>query len=178
MKKLFVLLLLALLVYLEGCSMVSDNFSHNQTISENKVYPVHCHVSDAHGAPMRNIIVILSYDSSLYSDGFGTGKKYSIRNTKTDENGNFSMPLNRSIQYNFLTSEPGFSLKNNLYSNGSVLFPSNTECLLKTTVSTSQPDQVPAIKSDYPSVKELNKKAGDASYWFANKMHDIFTRLF
>jgi len=181
MKKLFVLLLLALLVYLEGCSMESDNFSRNQTISENEVYPIHCHVSDAHGTPMRYTIVTISYDSSRYSGGFGPGKNYRVMNTRTDENGNFSMPLNRSIPYNFVISEPGFSPLQNPYSYSTVLFPSNNECIIKPDVSTSQPAPVPAIKSnweDYPSVEELNKKAGDAAYWFANKIHDIFTRIF
>jgi len=183
MKKFFVLLLLAMFVTLTGCTSESGNSSSisNQTTSEKQLQTVHCRVFDAIDRPMSDAIITISYDPSKYSEGFITGRNESIRNTRTDENGNFSISLNRSITYNFTISESDFIPKRNPYSYSTVLIPLNNECILKPTFTALQPAPAPETKSDrvdYPSVEELNKKAGDASNWFANIVHDVFTRIF
>ena len=183
MKKFFVLLLLAMLVTITGCISESGNSSSisNQISSEKQLQTVYCRVFDAIDRPMSDAIITISYDPSKYSDGFIPGKNESVRNTRTDENGNFSISLNRSIQYNFTISESGFIPKRNPYSYSTMLIPLNNECILKPTFTALQPAPAPETKSDradYPSVEELNKKAGDASNWFANIVHDVFTRMF
>lgn len=183
MKKFFVLLLLAMLISITGCTSESGNFSSisNQTGSEKQFQTIHCRVFDAIDTPMSDAIITISYDPSRYSDGFIPGRNDSVRNTRTDENGNFSISLNRSIQYNFTISESGFIPRRNPYGYSTMLIPLNNECILKPTISALQPAPVPAIKSDwadYPSVEELNKKAGDAAICFAYIVHDVFTRIF
>ncbi|HJX56911.1 MAG TPA: carboxypeptidase-like regulatory domain-containing protein [Methanoregula sp.] len=183
MKKIFVPLLLAMLVIITGCTSESGNSSSisNQTISEKQLQTINCRVFDAIDRPMSNAIITISYDPSKYSDGFIPGRNDSFRNTRTDENGNFSISLNRSIQYNFTISESDFIPKRNPYSYSTMLIPLNNECILKPTFTALQPDPAPETKSDradYPSAEELNKQAGDASNWFANIVHDVFTRIF
>ena len=183
MKKIFVLVLLAMLVIITACTSESGNSSSisNQTSSEKQLQTINCRVFDAIDRPMSNAIITISYDPSKYSDGFIPGRNESVRNTRTDENGNFSISLNRSIQYNFTISESDFIPKRNPYSYSTMLIPLNNECILKPTITALQPAPAPETKServDYPSVEELNKQAGDASNWFANIVHDVFTRIF
>jgi len=183
MKKFYVLLLVAMLVTITGCTSESGNSSSisNQTGSEQQLQTVNCRVFDAIDRPMSDAIITISYDSSNYSDGFIPGRNESVRNTRTDENGNFSISLNRSIPYNFTISESDFIPKRNPYSYSTMLIPLNNECILKPTITVPQPAPAPETKSDradYPSVEELNKQAGDAANWFANIVHDVFTRIF
>jgi len=183
MKKFYVLLLLAMLVTIAGCTSESGNSSNilNQTSSEKQLQTINCRVFDAIDRPMSDAIITISYDPSKYSDGFIPGRNESVRTTRTDENGNSSISLNRSIQYNFTISESDFISKRNPYSYSTMLIPLNNECILKPTITALQPAPAPETKSDradYPPVEELNKKAGDASNWFANVVHDVFTRIF
>jgi len=118
MKKFYVLLLLAILATIAGCTSESGNFSSisNQTGSEKQLQTIYCRVFDAINKPMSDAIITISYDPSRYPEGFIAGRNDSVRNTRTDENGNFSISLNRSIQYNFTISEAGFIPKRNPYS--------------------------------------------------------------
>ena len=99
----------------------------NQTSSEKQLQTINCRVFDAIDTPMSDAIITISYDPSRYSDGFILGRNDSVRNIRTDENGNFSISLNKSIQYNFTISESHLIPKQNPFSYSTMLIPLNND---------------------------------------------------
>jgi hypothetical protein len=128
MKKLFIIIIiLSLFVYLAGCTSLSRNphaASSLQTISEKNLHTVNCTVFDANNMPMAYASIIITYNSSEYSDGFIYGSNLSVMIVKTDENGTFSLPLNKLVPYNFTVAKQrdGFS---------TLFIPTDDVCLIK-----------------------------------------------
>jgi hypothetical protein len=128
MKKLFIIIIiLSLFVYLAGCTSPSRNPPATpslQTISEKNLHTVNCTVFDANNMPLAYASITITYNSSEYSDGFIYGSNLSVMIVKTDENGNFSLPLNKLVPYNFTVAKQrdGFS---------TLFIPTDDECLIK-----------------------------------------------
>jgi hypothetical protein len=128
MKKLFIIIIiLSLFVYIAGCTSPSRNppATHSlQTISEKNLHTVNCTVFDANNIPLAYASITITYNSSKYSDGFIYGSNLSVMIVKTDENGTFSLPLNKLVPYNFTVARQrdGFS---------TLFIPTDDECLIK-----------------------------------------------
>jgi hypothetical protein len=164
MKKLLILLFLSLFVYLAGCISLPGDPSDtpsNQTISEKNLHTVNCRVFDVNNMPMGYASITITYNSSEYSDGFIYGSNLSVMIVKTDENGNFSLPLNKLVPYNFTVARQHDEFS-------TLLIPTDDLCLIKPTSQvTSPPVPVNTLTMRSPTtlqelIKGINKGVG----WF------------
>lgn len=173
MKKLFIIIiLLSLFVYIAGCTSTpgdSSDTTSNQTISEKNLHTVNCRVFDANNMPMGYASIRITYNSSEYSDGFIYGSNLSVMIVKTDENGNFSLPLNKLVPYNFtVIKQPDFALSKQPEGFSTLLIPTDDVCLIKPTSRlTSNPVPVNTLTLQSPTtlqeiIEGVNKGVG----WF------------
>jgi hypothetical protein len=142
MKKLYLIILLAIFVYIAGCAAPSSNSSittSTPTTTEKIRDTLYCSVFDANDKPMPSATINISYDPSKYSDGF-IGSNSSFMNRQTDGNGDFSIPLNKSVQFNVIVIEQlGFtSSKQDTYSYSTTLNPMD-KCIIKPIIPTPTP---------------------------------------
>jgi len=137
MRKLYVILPIIMLVFITGCTTSEPNNSvniSNQTKSEKIRDTVYCQVLYANGTPMVYASVNTTYNTSEYSDGF-PGDKHSYKNAYTDENGTFSVLMNKTVQFNFTITESDSIYKRELYTYSTLFIPMNNECILKPSVT-------------------------------------------
>jgi hypothetical protein len=164
MNKLLLLVLLSLLVYLAGCISLPGDPSDtpsNQTISEKNLHTVNCRVFDANTLPLANTSITITYNSSEYSDGFVYGSNLSVMRVKTDENGNFSLPLNKLVRYNFTVTRQQDEFS-------TLLIPADDVCLIKPTSQvTSPPVHASTLTMRSPTtLQELIKGVNTGVGWF------------
>ena len=164
MKKLLILLFLSLFVYLAGCISLPGDPSDtpsNQTISEKNLHTVNCSVFDANNMPMGYASITITYNSSKYSDGFIYGSNLSVMVVKTDENGYFSLPLNKSVPYNFTVAKQQDEFS-------TLLIPTDDVCLIRPTSQlTSPPVPVNTLTLRSPTtLQELIKGVNKGVGWF------------
>ena len=164
MKKLLILLLLSQFVYLAGCTSLPGDPSDtptNQTIYEKNLHTVNCRVFDANTLPLANASITITYNSSEYSDGFIYGSNLSVMIVKTDENGNFSLPLNKLVPYNFTVAKQQDEFS-------TLLIPTDDVCLIKPTSQlTSPPVPVNTLTLRSPTtLQELIKGVNKGVEWF------------
>jgi hypothetical protein len=164
MNKLLLLVLLSLLVYLAGCISLPGDPSDtpsNQTISEKNLHTVNCRVFDANTLPLANTQITITYNSSEYSDGFVYGSNLSVMRVKTDENGNFSLPLNKLVRYNFTVTRQQDEFS-------TLLIPADDVCLIKPTSQvTSPPVHASTLTMRSPTtLQELIKGVNTGVGWF------------
>jgi hypothetical protein len=164
MNKLLLLVLLSLLVYLAGCiSLPGDPFDTpaNQTIYEKNLHTVNCRVFDANTLPLANASITITYNSSEYSDGFIYGSNLSVMRVKTDENGNFSLPLNKLVPYNFTVARQQDEFS-------TLLIPTDDVCILKPpSQATSPPVPASTLTMRSPTtLQELIKGVNTGVGWF------------
>lgn len=144
MKKLCLIILLTIFVYIAECtSQPSDSSitTSTPTIPVKDIRTVTCRVFDAKDTAMGGASIIITYDTSKYSDGFVRSDISSVP-AIADEYGNFSIPLNRSVQYNFtVTEEHGFTPigKQDPYNYNKILNPPDNGCVLKPNIPTPAP---------------------------------------
>ncbi len=180
MKKLYLIILLAIFVYIAGCSTQSNDSSittSTPTKPIRDIRQVNCSVFDAKDVVMGGATIYITYDSAKYSDGFLLDKKDT--SIYADENGNFIAYLNRSVVYNFtVTEEHGFTPigQQNPYSYSIILNPPDGGCILKPNIPTPQPTPTSGIKKSWgniPSPEEFSKNAGEAAKWFGDFVNNI-----
>jgi hypothetical protein len=164
MKKLLLLVLLSLFVYLAACISLPGDPSDtplNQTISEKNLHTVNCRVFDANTLPLANTQITITYNSSEYSDGFVYGSNLSVMRVKTDENGNFSLPLNKLVRYNFTVTRQQDEFS-------TLLIPADDVCLIKPTSQvTSPPVHASTLTMRSPTtLQELIKGVNTGVGWF------------
>jgi hypothetical protein len=164
MKKLLLLVLLSLFVYLAACISLPGDPSDtpsNQTISEKNLHTVNCRVFDANTLPLANASITITYNSSEYSDGFIYGSNLSVMRVKTDENGNFSLPLNKLVRYNFTVTRQQDEFS-------TLLIPADDVCLIKPTSQvTSPPVHASTLTMRSPTtLQELIKGVNTGVGWF------------
>ena len=139
MKKFYLFILLAIFVYIAGCTQPSDSSitTTTPTTPVKDIRPVNCTVFDANNTSMNDVLITITYDTSKYSDGFLRGEM--ITTTWADAYGNFSAYLNRSVGYNFkVTKRLGYTAsKQDDYS--VILNPTDNGCIIKPIIPTPTP---------------------------------------